>query len=156
MNTKAIDQHTLATFSLLGFVKNFLIFAGLALFSTSLFLPTFFTSANDIYGYWVLFIGWMGLVFMQLAWYANPLSLLALLLSHERPKIAFFISCLSVAFAYEAFIFSEIPTGINFEKVYIRELGLGCYIWFSSHLLIAIGLLLRMLASFKAAHTKAH
>ncbi len=128
---------------------NLLIFLGLLCFSISLFLPIFFTSAEDIYGFWVLVTGWMGLVFLQVAWYANPLNLLALLLVNDHPRVALLLSLLAITLASCSFIFYEIPTGVNYEKVFIQEFGSGFYLWFVALILILIGMLFGFIESFK-------
>lgn len=133
---------------------NIFIFLALLCFTASLFLPIFFTSTEDIYGFWVLATGWMGLVFIQLAWYANPLNLLALLLVGDRPRIAFLLSILAIALASCSFVFYEIPTGINYEKVYIREFGLGFYFWYVAHVLVVIGLMIGFIGSLKKIESR--
>jgi len=149
MNNHDLNYPKTPLFSFYKLGVNIFIFFGLVCFSTSLFLPIFFTSAEDIYGFWILATGWMGLVFFQLAWFANPLNLLALLFITDRPRIAFLLSLLGVALASCSFIFHEIPTGIDYEKVFIREFGLGFYLWYASHIFIAIGLMLGFLETLK-------
>jgi len=149
MNGHDLNYPKTKQFSFYKLGINVFIFFGLVCFSASLFLPIFFTSTEDIYGFWVLVTGWMGLVFIQLAWYANPLNLLALLLANDRPRIALLISLLAIALASCSFVFYEIPTGINYEKVFIREFGLGFYLWYASHILIVIGLMLGFIESLK-------
>ena len=67
-------------------------------------------------------------MFFQFSWYANPIHLLSLLLAGEHPKTAFLLSLLSLAIACKAFLFYEIPIGINSEKIYIKEFGVGFYL----------------------------
>lgn len=120
---------------------------GLAFFALSLFLPVFFTSDKDIYGFWVLITGWVGVIFIQFAWYANPINLLALLLMRDSPRISLFLSLLALLLASGAFIFNEIPIGVNNEKVFIKEFGLGFYIWYVAQVFFLLALFVRFLNS---------
>lgn len=122
----------------------FFLYAGMMFFSVSLFLIVFFTSGDDIQGYWVLATGWLGFVIFQFAWYANPLNLLAILLVGRRPAVALLLSIAALTLATQAFLFNEIPTVSGEEKTYIREFGLGAYLWYLSHCLILLSSLTRM------------
>ncbi|MEH6454926.1 MAG: hypothetical protein V7749_01260 [Cocleimonas sp.] len=124
---------------------NIFLFMGLACLTLSLFMPAFFTSAEDIYGYWVLITGWIGAIFIQFAWYANPLNLLALLLARDKPRTALLLSFAALTLASGAFIFYEIPTGFNYEKVFIKELGLGFYIWYAAQVFFLLALISRFI-----------
>lgn len=126
---------------------NVFICMGLAFFALSLFLPVFFTSDKDIYGFWVLITGWVGVIFIQFAWYANPINLLALLLMRDSPRISLFLSLLALLLASGAFIFNEIPIGVNNEKVFIKEFGLGFYIWYVAQVFFLLALFVRFLNS---------
>ena len=105
MNAQYLNYPLAKKISFLKLAENILIFLALVCFVLSLFLPTFFTSAEDIYGFWVLITGWMGLVILQLAWFANPLNLLALLLANKRPRIAFLLGLLALALVSNSFVF---------------------------------------------------
>ena len=111
---------------------------GLAFFVASLFMVSLFTSGENIHGYWALLIGWLGLIIFQFAWFANPLNLLALLYLHEHPNVSLLLSVLAFILATQTFYFSEIPISINAEKIYIKELGLGFYIWYIAQFLFFI------------------
>ena len=149
MNAQELNFTEVKKVSTFKLSENILNFIALMCFSISLFLPVFFTSAEDIYGFWVLVTGWMGLAFFQVAWYANPLNLLVLLLVNEHPRIAFLLSLLALLVASCSFLFYEIPTGINYEKVFIQELGLGFYFWYIAHILILSSTLLSFIGSLK-------
>ena len=110
-------------------------------------MPVFFTSGEDITGYWVLITGWIGVIFIQLAWYANPINLLALLLAREQPRIALLLSLLAFVIALGALLIYEIPTGINYEKIFIKEFGLGLYLWLAAHALVMLALLFNLFES---------
>jgi len=149
MNAQDLKYPLIKKISLLKLAENILMLIALMCFSLSLFLPIFFTSAEDINGFWVLITGWMGLIILQLAWFANPLNLLALLMANKRPRVAFLLSLLAFALASNSFIFFEIPTGINYEKVYIQEFGIGFYFWITSHILVLFGLFFGFINSLK-------
>lgn len=140
-NTKAIPWWSLS--------QKICIFLGLGCFTLSLFLPVFFTSAEDILGFWVLISGWIGLIFIQFAWYANPLNLLAILLAHDNPRIALLFSCLALVIASGTFNFYEIPIGLNYEKVFIKEFGAGFYLWITAHIFVTFALIFRFLESLQ-------
>ncbi len=135
----AIDDYKLersAHPSLLKTLSSLLLYSGITLFIISLFFNVFFTNSDDISGIWILLMGWLGFIIFQFAWYANPLSLLAILLMKKRPVVAVLLSLLAVIVASGTFIFNEIPAASGNEKIYIKELGLGAYIWYASHWLI--------------------
>lgn len=148
MNNTMIDHSRRQTYPLLNLSINIFMFMGLACFTLSLFMPVFFTSAEHIYGYWVLLTGWLGLIFIQFAWYANPLNLLALLIARENPRIALLLSIFALILASGTILFYEIPVGLNYEKVFIKEFGLGFYIWYLAHVFFLLALFFRFL-SFK-------
>lgn len=136
--------------SLVKILSNILLYAGIAFFAVSLFFNVFFTNTNEVSGIWVLLTGWLGFIVFQFAWYANPLSLLAILLMRQRPLVALLLSILAVVLASEMFIFNEIPAASGDEKIYIKEFGLGAYTWFLSHCLVLYSLLFNLL---NKAHT---
>lgn len=125
--------------SLFRLLPKVFLFLGVLSFVTSLFLPTFFTSDGDVIGGWVFILGWMGIVVFQFAWYANPLNVLALLISESQPRLSLLLSLLALVVASEAFFFYEIPTGLSTglhqEKLFIKELGIGFYCWYLSQIL---------------------
>ena len=130
-------------------VTTLLVSLGLACFVTSLFLISLFTSGEDIQGSWILLIGWLGLLIFQFSWYANPLNLLALLYLHNRPVTSFLLSSLALALATQTFLFVEIPTSLDAEKVTIKELGLGFYIWYLAQFLFLTATVVELLKSNK-------
>jgi len=130
-------------------VTNALFFLAFACFTLSLFMIVFFTNEDNFYGFFVLLTGWMGAIFIQLGWFANPLNLLALLNVRERPKVALFLSLFAFFFACSAFSFHEIPTDINQKKVFIREFGLGFYFWFLAQALFLVATFVRCMSTYK-------
>ncbi len=113
------------------------------LFVISLFLPVFITQNNDIYGYWVLAMGWLGFVTFQFAWYAAPFSLLALYVSRTSPQLGLFLSIMAIVMASAAFSFTDIPFGKNDP---VLDYGLGFYSWYLSFYLLAFSILFRLVA----------
>ncbi len=122
---------------------------GLACFFASLFLTVFFTTGEDIQGFWVLLIGWIGLVIFQFAWYANLLNLLALLLLKQRPYISLFLSGIALLIATQTFLFFEIPVGLQNSKIYIKELGLGFYLWYLSQAIFLVATITELIKKRK-------
>lgn len=124
-----------------GLFASILLLTAVSCFVLSLFSPVFYTPADDISGYWVLFTGWLGLVFFQFAWYANPLILLAILQVKRHPKTSILLGLFAFTLASETFLFYEIPIGINQEKIYIKELGIGFFIWYLAQILFLLWLI---------------
>ncbi len=122
-----------------------LVISGLILFSLSLYFIALYTSGDDIYGIWLLLIGWIGIVFFQLSWFANLLNLLALLLLSTKPKISLLLTLLAFLLASQTFWFVEIPVGLHQEKIYIKELGLGFYLWYSANGIFILAALIETL-----------
>ena len=119
----------------LSILTRLILFTGTVFFIISLFFISLFTSSQDLQGIWLLLIGWIGLVFFQFAWFANPLNLLALLLIKKQPILALCLSIFALILASQSINFSEIPIGINQERIFIKEMGPGFYFWYVSHVL---------------------
>jgi len=134
----------------LSLTTRLIIYAGFAFFFLSLLLPSLFTSGDDIQGYWVLVLGWIGLIIFQFSWFANPLNLLALLLINQRPVVALLLSTVAFILASQTFVFVEIPTGTSSGKIHIKELGLGFYIWYLAQGLFLLGMLIEVFSHKKA------
>ena len=128
-------------------ITNLLISLSLACFVASLFLVSLFTTGEDIRGFWILLLGWFGLLIFQFAWYANMLNLLALLLLHKRPFISFMLSSLALLLATQSFYFTEIPTSTSGGKLFIKELGLGFYLWYFAQLVFLIATFIEIFQS---------
>ena len=127
----------------LSLTTRLMVYVGLSFILLSLLFTSLFTSGEDIQGYWILAIGWIGLVIFQFSWFANPLNLLALLLVNQRPVVALLLSTGAFLFASQTFIFVEIPI-TSAEKIYIKELGLGFYIWYFAQGLFLLGILVEV------------
>ncbi len=115
----------------------------IGLFIASLFFPVFITQAHDIYGYWVLVMGWLGFITFQFAWYATPFALLAIHVSRKSPQLGLFLSIVAIIMASEAFLFTEVPFGKG-DKV--LDYDLGFYLWYSCFYLVSFSILLRLVA----------
>jgi hypothetical protein len=113
----------------------------IVLFVSSLFLPVFITQTNDIQGYWVLAMGWLGFIAFQFAWYASPFAILAVYVSRRSPQLGLLLSVVAILMASEAFLFTEVPFGRN-DKV--LDYGLGFYLWYLCFYLVSLSILLRL------------
>lgn len=122
-----------------------LVIIGLVCFSLSLYFVGLFTSGDDLYGVWILLIGWMGVIVFQLSWFANPLILLALLLMSTKPRVSLVLSVIAFLLASQTFLFFEIPTGFNQERIFIKELGLGFYLWYAASGIFVVATLIEAL-----------
>ncbi len=129
------------------------IFTALFLFALSLMLTSIFTSGEDVQGYWILLMGWAGLLIFQFSWFANPINLLALLLLQQQPKMALLLSSFAFIFASQSFLLSEIPTGISHGKIFIKELGLGFYLWYLAQGLFLVGTFIEVINRHKKTGT---
>ena len=103
------------------------------LFFISLFEPVFITEDESVKGYWIFAMGWMGFAIFQFAWYANLLSLLAVLLMFKHPLRAFLLSLFSLLLAAESFLFDEIPLGSSKASIAIIDNDIGLYLWIGAH-----------------------
>lgn len=118
-------------------------FLAVVLFLLSLFLPAFITQSQDIYGYWVLAMGWLGFITFQFAWYALPLAIIAIRVSARKPQFALLLAVFAILVASEAFIFKKVPFDSSEEVI---DVGLGFYLWYMSFILVAGGTLFRLAA----------
>jgi len=93
-------------------------------------------AASD-YGYDALLMGPLGILVGVFAWFANPLMLLALLLSTSKKRVAAMILSVSAialglqSYTLEAVPFTEssmAPENLNF----VDHLGRGFYLWMGS------------------------
>jgi hypothetical protein len=119
----------------------------LILFSIACLLPALVflgNSGTDIWqGYRILVFGWMGPMFGQFAWCANPLLLISMVtLVLRRWVITIVISILTLLLAANTFLlfFQEVPAdeaGVNMLE--LQYLHVGAYLWFVSILTILIG-----------------
>ena len=87
------------------------------------------TEEQAIRGYWILLTGWLGFLFFQFAWYANPLTILSLLLMKKHPWWALITSALALLCMSQAFLFYEIPSDAKGSAIAIVSRGTGFYCW---------------------------
>lgn len=125
---------------------------GLILFAYSLMLPALITDTKPIYGYWLLIFGPLGLLFFQIGWFGNFLSLLSMLISNRKPRIAFLLSILAILIASQAFLLDEIPFA---KPTNVTGFHDGFYLWYSSHYIVAFGTLLQLVAWWLATEVEA-
>ena len=135
--TEDTHDHSLMSLSFAVFLL------AIVLYVASLFLPVFITQTNDIHGYWVLAMGWLGFVAFQFAWYAAPFSVLAVYVSRKSPQFGLVLSVIAIIMASEAFLFTEVPFGRS-DKV--LDYGAGFYIWYLCFYLVSLSILLRLIA----------
>ncbi len=128
-------EHSLMSLSLVTFI------AAASLFVISLFLPVFITQTHDIYGYWVLIMGWLGFITFQFAWYATPFAILSIHISRKSPQLGLFLSVVAIIMASEAFLFTQVPFGKG-DKV--LDYDIGFYLWYLCFYLISFSILLRL------------
>ena len=127
-------------------LKLALILASGAAYTTSLFLPGILTRTQALHGIYILVNGWLGILQLQLAWYANPAYFLALLLLLlERPKAARIAATLAVVLGLTSFVAREWWFHEGFGTP-ITGFGSGLYVWLAALVLLA-------LASFSRART---
>lgn len=105
-------------------------------FIYSLTQTVLITDLNEITGIWLLIGGSVGILFFQFAWYANFLSLLALLLVQKTPKKSIIISLVAIALASQSFFLEEVPFK---QPIQIVAYQLAFYFWYFSHFLILWG-----------------
>lgn len=106
-----------------------LLIVAAVLFVLSMADTTFVTTEQPIKGYWVLLTGWMGFVIFQFAWFANPLTLLALMLFRRRTGWALVASTLALICLSQAFMFENIPLDTTGKSMEIVARGAGFYYW---------------------------
>ena len=140
---KKSSQHTYKKKKYSNSLTYLIFFIAASSFIGSLFSPAFLAETQDIDGYWVLFLGWMGFLFFQFAWYAAPLMLLAVYTSAHSPRFAFLLAVLAIIIASEAFLFDEIPLRGAQQK--ISGYGLGFYLWYGSFYIATLGVLQKLL-----------
>lgn len=112
-------------------------------------LTVFFTSGELIRGFWILLTGWLGILIMQFAWFANPLMLLALLHMERSPLKALLLGLLALVLASQLFLFDQIPTLRGTGSLFIRELGLGGYCWYGAMWFFCVAVTLNVVAKWR-------
>lgn len=106
-----------------------LLLIAVALFCVAMVETIYVTSEQAIAGYWIFITGWLGFLIFQFAWYANPLTLMAVLLMRQHPWWALLSSGLALIAMSQAFLFHEIPMDTNGNTITIVARGIGFYCW---------------------------
>lgn len=129
------------------------LFLGGLLWVGSLWLPAFQTSQGEVLGYWLFITGWMGFAVFQFGWYANLVMLLGVLLMNHLPKRASLMALLGIVMATQAFWLHALPS--DSVKMEITGLAPGFWLWYSSMLLLGVGIMLGAEETRKAQKIKA-
>ena len=106
-----------------------LLLIAAVLFVLSMADTAFVTTQQSVKGYWVLITGWMGFVIFQFAWFANPLTILSLMLFRRRTGWALVSSTLALVCVSQAFMFQDIPVDTNGTSIEVIARGAGFYYW---------------------------
>jgi hypothetical protein len=124
------------------------LFISMALFLLACACPalTFRRSSGDMEswpGFQALMMGWLGLLFKQIAWYANPVIVLSLVFLLLRRWLTAMIIAL-VAFAIAAntllLFWRDLPADEgNVIKLRLEHLSPGFYFWVASIVTVIVG-----------------
>ena len=137
--------------SIIKIIAMLLVVLAFVLFFLSLFEPVFITEDKVIKGYWILAMGWMGFIIFQFAWYANLLSLLAILLMTKRTIVAFVLSLLALLVSTESFLFDEIPSDGG-KNITIIDNDIGLYLWIGAHCAVLYAVILMLIRKTMIDH----
>lgn len=140
--------------SILKTISLVLIALAFVLFALSLFEPVFVTEEKMIKGYWVLAMGWLGFVIFQFAWYANLLSMLAILMMFKRAGAAFLLSLLAMLVSAQSFMFDEIPAGSDGQSIKVIDTDIGLYLWIGAHCAVLYAAILMLIRKKMLEHEK--
>ena len=110
----------------------FLLIAAAVLYCVAMVDTVYTTDEQGIQGYWIFLTGWLGFTFFQFAWYANPLTVLSLLLMRSKPWWALLSSALALLCMSQAFLFYEIPADAKGNAITIISRGAGFYCWIAA------------------------
>jgi len=122
-----------------------LLLIAATLFCIAMVDTVYTTEAQDILGYWILLTGWLGFLFFQFAWYANPLTVLSLLLIKRHPWWALTVSALALLCMSQAFFFNEIPSDIKGNTIAIISRGVGFYCWVGMTACVFYAIIMRLI-----------
>jgi hypothetical protein len=106
-----------------------LLLVAAVLFCIAMVDTVYTTKEQAIQGYWIFLTGWLGFLFFQFAWFANPLTVLSLFLMRKKPWWALFSSGLALLCMSQAFLFYEIPADAKGNTIEIISRGTGFYCW---------------------------
>lgn len=116
-----------------------ILFLGGLCWVSSLWFPAFYTDTNALMGYWVLISGWLGIITFQFGWFANLLIFLAVLWMYKYPIRATLVAAAAVLIATQSFWFMVMPG--KDENINIIGQGLGFWLWYSSLIIICVGII---------------
>ncbi len=138
-----------------------LLLVAAILFCIAMVDTVYTTEEHEIRGYWILLTGWLGFLFFQFAWYANPLTVLALLVMRRHPWWALITSVLALLCMSQAFLFYEIPSDAKGGTIAIVSRGMGFYAWIGMIACVFYAIVVRLIyRTFKrdiaAADTTVH
>lgn len=93
-------------------------------------------AASD-YGYNILLTGFLGVLVGVFAWFANPLMLLALLLSTFKKRVASLVLAVSsIALGLQSYMLGAVPFNESSMRPddlnFVDYLGRGFYLWMGS------------------------
>ena len=93
--------------------------------------------AEREYGYKILLIGFFGVFVGVFAWFANPLIILALLLSKFKKRLAsIIVSILAIALGLQSYTLKAVPFNESSMEPrnlnFVDHLGCGFYLWMGS------------------------
>ncbi|RTZ63287.1 MAG: hypothetical protein DSZ29_07245 [Aquificaceae bacterium] len=140
--------------SILKTIAMLLVALAFILFFLSLFETVFITKETVIKGYWILATGWLGFVIFQFAWYANLLSLLAILLMAKRAGLAFILSLSALLLSSESFLFDEIPSADSDKNIAVIDTDIGLYLWIGAHCAVLYAVILMLIRKKMIEHEK--
>ncbi len=118
-----------------------IIIISIAIYICSLFLPAGFQGNGHIaFGYYLLLIGWAGIIFGCFAWLANILYAISilLLLNNSFKRASYFLAA-SILVGLQSF--NGIP--IDYERT--SPPGIAFYVWELSFIILFIYTLLQLL-----------
>ena len=131
-----------------------LLLVAAVLFCIAMVDIVYTTEEQEIHGYWILLTGWLGFLFFQFGWYANPLTVLALLLMKRHPWWALLTSALALLCMSQAFLFYEIPTDAKGSTIAIVSRGIGFYAWVGMIACVFYAIIMRLIYRvFKREHS---
>lgn len=131
----------------IGVALGCLVLFGVACAAPALeFLDTNASSLNVMQGFQILLMGWMGVFVGQLAWFANPLFALGLLLLSLRRRTAALVSgAVAVLVACDTFVLfsQQLPANEgDVGKLILQHLKAGFYLWAAALVLLPLGALI--------------
>ena len=124
--------------------ENYLVIISLLLYVSSLFFVATTGSGlkpGDTWTGWAyLLFGWMGILGLVIAWYANPLYIFSVvLLLLKKYKEAFILLVISIIISLQTiyfFFMKEIPTGVPVYGLNRMVPNIGFYLWELSFIIL--------------------